>query len=487
MRSLRTRLILSHILPLLVIVPLMGIALIYIVETQVMLTNLSNELTQQAKLTAEIARDQPNIWANADQARIFVSRFSAHHQSNVMLVDPKGNLLASNQPSDSDQVGHPLDLPNLSTALAGKDSIQVNYNQNFQTEIIEILVPVINPNQELVGVIRLTHQVSSVYDRFVRLRYIIVGVLAVELLLGIAVGLLLALNLERSLRQVTEAVYGIASGRNWTTLPEQGPDEIRLLLRAFNTLTERLRMLEEARRRLLANLVHEVGRPIGALQSAIQALLNGADQDIALRSELLEGMEAEVQRLHPLLDNLAQLHDRVLGTLELNCRPVNLSDWLMCVAVPWREAAQAKGIQWQATIPDTLPTLDVDADRLAQAMGNLLSNAVKYTPSGGIVSLTVGLENDQVWMQVSDTGPGISADEQQQIFAPFYRSHRGYRFPQGMGLGLTIARDLVLAHNGRLEVDSEPDKGSSFTIWLPQINGNQPSSELFQTSTNKNE
>ena len=110
--------------------------------------------------------------------------------------------------------------------------------------------------------------------------------LAVELLLGAGVGLVLALDLERSLRRVSSAILGVAYGQQWTILPEQGPEEIRQLLRAFNTLTERLRMLEEARRRLLANLVHEVGRPIGALQSAIQALLNGADQDERFRHEL---------------------------------------------------------------------------------------------------------------------------------------------------------------------------------------------------------
>jgi signal transduction histidine kinase len=451
------------------------------VETQVILTNLSNELIRQANLTAEIARDQPNIWTNIDQAQIFVTRFSAHHQADVMLLDPAGNLLASSAPGDDDKIGHRLNLPNLPAALAEKNSPQVNYNRNFQAEIVEILVPVVDLNQEVVGIIRLTNQLSNAQEYFLRLRYIIVGVLAVELLLGVVMGLLLALSLERSLRRVTEAIHDISSGRNWRTLPEQGPAEIRLLLRAFNTLTGRLRMLEDARRRLLANLVHEVGRPIGALQSAIQALLNGADQETALRRELLEGMEAEVQRLHPLLDNLAELHDRVLGTLELNCQPVALSDWLPRVAAPWREAAQAQGIRWQASIPDRLPTLDVDADRLAQAVGNLLSNAVKYTPAGGVASLTAGVDCAQVWIRVSDTGPGISDDELDRIFEPFYRSRRGRRFPQGMGLGLTIARDLVTAHNGRLEVESKVGQGSSFTIWLPQVSSKQPSSALNWT------
>lgn len=480
MRTLRTRLILSHILPLLVIVPLVGIALIYVLETQILLANLSSELERQANLTAEIARDHFSIWQDSNEARLFVSRFSAYYASQVMLLDPQGRLLASSMPNRGEQPGQSVKVANLSTALAGKNSVQINYSQRLQAEIAEVLVPVIGPNQQVVGIVRLTHQLADVHDRFVHLRYIIVTMLVVELILGAVVGLVLALDLERALRRVTDAINGIASGRQWGTLPEQGPEEIRLLLRSFNTLTERLRMLEEARRRLLANLVHEVSRPIGALQSAIQALLNGADQEAAFRRELLEGMEAEVQRLHPLLRNLAELHDRVLGTLELNCRPVALGDWLTRTIAPWREAARAKGLQWQVTIPDSLPTLEIDPDRLAQALGNLLSNAIKYTQARGTVSLAAGLEDSQVWIRVSDTGLGITVEEQARIFEPFHRSHPGRRFPQGMGLGLTIARDLVTAHGGQLEVESEPGRGSSFTIRLPQ----QPGKPLLPANNN---
>jgi signal transduction histidine kinase len=295
---------------------------------------------------------------------------------------------------------------------------------------------------------------------------LVAGILVVALLLGALVGLILALDLERALQHITGAILGVAYGRELTPLPEQGPEEIRQLLRAFNTLTERLRILEGTRRRLLANLVHEVGRPMGALQSAIQALLNGADRNETFRRELLVGMEAEVGRMHPLLNNLTELHDRVLGTLELNRRPIALSEWLPPTIAPWREAAQAKPLHWQAVIPAMLPILEIDPDRLAQVIGNLLSNAIKYTPAGGTVSFEAGVENEAVWLRVSDTGPGVAEDEQARIFEPFYRSQRNRRFPQGMGLGLTIAQDLIVAHGGRLEVDSQPGRGSRFTIWL---------------------
>jgi signal transduction histidine kinase len=206
---------------------------------------------------------------------------------------------------------------------------------------------------------------------------------------------------------------------------------------------------------------------LGAFRSATQALLGRAGEDAALRKELLVGMDEEVDRLAHLLDDLSGLHDQVLGTLELHRRPTPLSEWLAHTLPPWREAAQAKGLKWKVSIPASLPMVDVDSDRLAQVLGNLLSNAIKYTPSKGEVTVSAGGEKEEAWIRVSDTGPGISAEEQGRIFAPFYRSQPGRRFPQGMGLGLSIAYALVAAHGGRLDLESSPGLGSHFTVWLP--------------------
>ncbi len=470
MRTLRGRLILSHLLPLLLILPLVGVALVYIVETQVLLTDLSAELAQQGALSAEMVLDQPAVWHEAAEAQQFVTWYSTHSQSHVMLLDPDGYLLASSEPGYAGRLGQLLDLPGLDAALAGDQQVRVNYTLNVRAEIVQVLVPVVGPNQEILGIVRLSRYLSDVQGQLVRLRYLIAVALAVALLLAVAVALVLALSLGRSLQRVTDAVSQVSRGQKWETLPEEGPEEIRTLLGAFNALIERLRVLEESRRRLLANLVHELGRPIGAIQSALQALVSGADEQPQLRRGLLEGMDDQVHRLRPLLDSLTDLHSQVLGTLELNRQPIPLGDWLPRVVAPWRHAAHDKGLHWRANIADSLPVLDIDPDRLAQVLGNLLSNAIKYTPEG-TVSVAAHVQDDGVAIAVGDTGVGIAPEEQARIFEPFYRSQREKRFPQGMGLGLSIARDLVTAHGGRLEVDSTPNQGSRFTVWLPLESG----------------
>jgi signal transduction histidine kinase len=156
-----------------------------------------------------------------------------------------------------------------------------------------------------------------------------------------------------------------------------------------------------------------------------------------------------------------------LSALEIRRQPIRFGEWLSHMLVPWRQAAEAKGLQWRADIPANLPTIEADPDRLAQALGNLLSNANKFTPAGGAVAVRAGTESGGLYVEIADTGPGIELDEQEAVFQAFYRGQHGGRFPQGMGLGLTIARDLVTAHGGRLELASTPGQGSRFTLRLP--------------------
>jgi two-component system sensor histidine kinase BaeS len=468
LRSLRSQLILSHVLPLLIVLPIMGLVLVYVLETRVLLVNLARQLNGQAVLVAELTRESPGIWTDSTQAGEFVARVGPLFPAQLMLLAPDGTVLASSDPTDAGAVGRPLAISGLPQALAGESYSHVHYSQHSQAEVADVMVPAPGPDGRVAGVIRLTDQFGSVYERFGTLRYLIAEVLIVGLLTGVLAGLILAIRLERPLHQVTLGVRQLADGQPLAPLAERGPEEIRLLLHALNTLSERLSNLEQIRRHLLANLVHELGRPLGAMRAATHALLaDGAAEEPALRQELLAGIDGEVGRLQRLMDDLDEFHDRVLGTFYLHRQPIALPVWLPQAIAPWRTAAQQAGLLWSAEVSSTLPVVSADPDRLAQALGNLLSNAVKYTPAGGEVRLAAGAANGFAWIRVSDTGSGLSPEELEHIFEPFYRARPARQAPQGMGLGLTIARDLAVAHGGRLEVESTPGVGSTFTLWLP--------------------
>lgn len=460
-RSLRTRLIFSHILPALLIIPLMGAAMVYVLETRLLLPTVYSNLAKEAKLMAAITRNQPVFWQSRAAAQALVDGAGPYLNGRFSLVTPDGHTLASSDTSQS-TTGTPLvELPDLTGVLQG----QVVELRNGP--LAEAIAPVYDLSDRQIGVIRMTTRVASLSDEIFQMRYLLGFILLIAVLAGIGLGSSLAIGINRPIQRVTRSIQALAQGDWQAHVEEQGPDEMRLLAGEVNTLVDKLHSLEKARRQLLANLVHELGRPLGAIRSAILALLHGADKDSQLSNDLLTGMDEETIRLQHLLEDLAGLHDQVLGKLELNRSSIQLNEWLVSTLSPWEAAARQKGLIWELDVSPDLPVVRIDPDRMAQAIGNILSNAIKFTPSGGKVSTTVSFVGDQLSIQVADTGPGIPLNEQEKIFQPFIRGSQGRRIVEGMGLGLSIAREIILAHGGEIKLESTPGVGSRFILRMP--------------------
>jgi signal transduction histidine kinase len=458
-RSLRNRLILSHILPALLIIPLMVMAIAYVLETRFLLPKVYSDLAKDARLMAEITRNQPAFWQNNQIAQELVDGFSPYLSGRVSLVNLDGRVLASSGSLNGSGT-QTVELPDLSKVSQG-EVLQLKNGP-----LAEVFAPVFDLNGKPTGIIQMTTQVVTVSNEIYQLRYLLGIVLVFSVLAGIGLGSILAVSINRPVQRVTRSIQALADG-NWQEhVQEQGPDEMRVLAQEVNTLVDRLNSLEKSRRQLLANIVHELGRPLGAIRSAIHALLNGADKDPQLAHDLLNGLDGETARLKRLLEDLAELHDLVLGKLELNRVRVNSKEWLASTLSTWEAAAREKGLRWEVEIPSDLPAVVMDPDRMAQAIGNLLSNAIKFTPVGGRVSTTLITDSDQLVLQVADNGVSIPAEERERIFQPFYRGGHGRRIVQGMGLGLSIARDIAMAHGGGIEL-LPTELGSCFVLRIP--------------------
>jgi two-component system sensor histidine kinase BaeS len=467
LNTLRGRFILSHILPLLIVIPLMGIATIYLIEKQILIPSLLSELRGNVLLLSRMAARDQEIWQDPAYAQQLLAQGSFRTQGRLWLMDSNGILLASSDPADANNIGKLVAHPSFESARGGEIAIQLRYSQEIGDDVADALAPVIRPDGQLLGFIRLSFHYYSFVDQLYQLRYLLTGILIVALLIGAGLGVALAINVGEPVQQVTDAVSSLANGERSEALPELGAEETRKLSRAVNNLFGRLRSMEAARKRLLANLVHEIGRPLGALRMGIEALSRGANRDLQFYDELLAGMNQETIRLQHLLEDLSHLYEQALGVLELDRQPLNLVTWLPETLNPWQQAALEKHQNWELNLPDSLPTVHADPLRLGQVIGNLVSNAIKFTPEGGTVVTEAGSNSYFVWVRICDTGPGIPKAQQEKMFEPFVRGGAGRRFPQGMGLGLSIARELVEAHGGRLELESDAGLGSKFTVWLP--------------------
>lgn len=465
MKTLRSRFILSHLLPILLVVPLVGLVAVYLLETQVLLTTVSSNLEQQATAIATAVTGNPDVLGNPQLAEQLIARFALQADRSLVLYDSAGSVITSSGEQDSALPTGDVSGEILALARSGQPRVSITYGLLRQTA--EVLAPVTGIDQQLIGMIALTHTLEGAANQIARLRGWMIGILLVELILGGLVGALLAVRLARPIDHAARAVVDVSHGARIEPIAPEGPAEIQALTDSVNALAERLRSLEDMRQRSLANIVHELGRPLGAMRSAVHVVRGAAGDDPALREELLAGVETQIERLEPLLDDLAQLHGQVSGEVTLAREQLLIQAWLPPVLLPWRAAALEKGLVWQATVPQNLLAVSIDPTRMAQVVGNLLSNAVKYTPAPGQIIVDVGASAGECWIGVADSGPGIAREEQQRVFQPFYRSVRERRFPQGLGLGLTIAQQIVEAHGGRLSLDTERVEGSRFVITLP--------------------
>jgi two-component system phosphate regulon sensor histidine kinase PhoR len=229
-----------------------------------------------------------------------------------------------------------------------------------------------------------------------------------------------------------------------------------------------LRRLERVRRDFVANVSHEFKTPLTAIQGFAETLLGGALDDAAHRRHFVEIIREHSTRLARLTDDLLKLSSIEAGKLELEFAPVNVAALVESCAETTRMKAEHKQLALTIECSDESLRVRGDARRLAEVLQNILDNAVQYTPPGGSITVCASVEGRSARIAVTDTGIGIPHDEQQRIFERFYRVDAARsREAGGTGLGLSIAKHLAEAHGGRIEVQSEVGRGSTFSILLP--------------------
>jgi two-component system phosphate regulon sensor histidine kinase PhoR len=247
--------------------------------------------------------------------------------------------------------------------------------------------------------------------------------------------------------------------------PLSGDDEGLLVV--FVDVTE-LRRLESLRRDFVANASHELRTPIAAVRSATETLRSGALEDPGVAARFVDIIERNAQRLQSLLEDMLELSKLESNEFKLKRERVELGSVVPIVLALFRERAEKKAVRLTAELARGSAAVAADSRALEHVLSNLVDNAVKYCPAGTRVIVSASLVGDRVHLVVSDTGPGIPAEHLPRVFERFYRVDAGRsRELGGTGLGLSIVKHMVEAMSGRVWVESEVGRGSTFTVSLP--------------------
>lgn len=318
------------------------------------------------------------------------------------------------------------------------------------------------------GVGQTSTEAAHVEEAFGSALLIALGVaLTASVLLALGATAFFTRRVQRSTTAVADSASKIAGGHYESRVPSPGLGaEFDQLATTINDLARRLGEVESTRRRLLADLAHEMRTPLGSIGAHLEALEDGIR---TLDAETLEVLHNSTGRLHRLAEDITAVSRAEEGGLDT--RPVDTEARVLVetAAAAAHDAYAAKRVRLRVDVALGC-TVSVDPDRMGQVLGNLLDNALQHTPPGGLVTVTVG-EPEPRWVEITvvDDGEGIDPEHLAHIFERFYRADPARsRAHGGSGIGLTISRALVEAHGGGLSAASQGwGHGASFTIRLP--------------------
>ena len=313
-----------------------------------------------------------------------------------------------------------------------------------------------------IGALIVARPKSALRNRWLPLVARLLIAFAVALATSTLLALYLGRRITRPLRRLSDAADEIAAGRYAVEIPDvPRGDEIGHLADRFGQMAARLAEAEELERNFLMTVSHELRTPLTAIRGHVAALREGVFDDEELRDESLAVVAHETARLERLVGDvldLAKLDARRFTVLH---EEVDMARLCSQAYAAFAEEARHRSIDYRQEVRAE-PVILTDGDRVLQIISNLLANAFRWTPEGGRIELVLNAADGSVTVDVEDTGPGITPEERERIFRPFWSRDGG-----GTGLGLAIARELALALGGGIELESEPGAGSTFRLVLP--------------------
>ena len=429
---------------------------------------------EAARDVAGYVREQPDpvrLSTNAEQAsRLAGARVVFTNSQKAVIGDSVrvGGLLGQN-----------LDREEVDTALAGQVGSSILISEQTGQRVMQVAVPILEEGSDPLGVVFLSASLQEIYGGeqqlgiLERLRnYLLLATLIAAALVG-GGAVILARRFTGPLEVLSKAARKMGEGQLDQQIDISSRDEIGHLAGQLNQMASRLNYYTSNLKHFAANVSHELRTPLTSLSLLVKSIKD-YDMDQEQQQEFIEDMDQELERLIALVHDLLELTRLEEGKKQHDT--FCLAELLADTVRQYKPRFDREGISLLADLPAWPVWVDGSPSQLRQAVHNLLDNALKYTPGGGWVRVSLWQEKEMASVKVEDTGSGIPEKDLPNIFERFYRVDQARtRELGGTGLGLAIVKETVLAHGGRIWVESKEGRGCAFCFSLPlhpSINNN---------------
>jgi len=360
--------------------------------------------------------------------------------------------------------------PNIISAMMGGDA----YNGNSRSDYMDVAVPVsgVGDKDYVVYILDNKQVVRGLNAEIFEL---ILETVLIGVAISVAISLFISRALLSTIRGITKAAEAMADGDFSSKISVESEDEIGVLSRTFNdmaeqieTMLEELKKSEKLRREFVANVSHELRTPLTSIRTYAETIYESPELSKETENDFLHVIINESDRMTKIVKDLLELSRFDAGNTELMLEEFSIEQAMRDVCAAVAMEARRRGHELCLEIDDKLPLINGDRARVEQVLMNIIINALNYTPDKGKVTVFGGAVEDYIMIRITDTGIGIPNEDLPRVFDRFYRVDKARsRESGGTGLGLPIAREIVVMHGGDIQITSTPDIGTTVTIKLP--------------------
>jgi len=407
---------------------------------------------------------------------------SADLGGRMLVLDMSGKVQADSQ---RELNGSRMEVAEAASilALGEKTAYGVHAMKTEENETIDVLqllqpfdrraewvaycAAALTHNGRTIGALLYSSPIQEMMQRVITLQDQMVMYFLIAAGIALIIAMVFSRIITRPIVSLTRSIQRMGRGDFSVRVPVRGSGELRRLSETFNTMSEKLEMLDQSRNQFVSNASHELKTPLATMKILLESIIYQPDMDAEMRTEFLTDINKEIDRLNMVIGDLLTLVSMDSKTMRLNRTTFSLAQLVTDNAHRLELMLEKRNQELKLQLSDRCE-MYADSAKLTQVVYNLMENASKYTQEGGTIRVRLIRSGRDAILTVTDNGPGIPKEDQAHIFDRFYRVDKARsRETGGTGLGLSIVHQMVLMHGGTVSVDSEEGNGATFTVELP--------------------